>query len=192
MSGPDANSAGQLEPLEVSAWPESISRLRSDFAGALNIYRIMAHHPDLLTAWENIRNHVVRGNALSPRLQEIVILRAGFRWRSGYEWAHHVHRGKAAGLADAEIAAAGSDGPTETLTDPVLTALIEAVDQLLRNGRLDQPLRGNLLTALGPEGILDLCATVGMYTTLAFIANSFNPPLDDGIPAVPLPSGVKP
>lgn len=190
MSEPDGIKAGRLDPIDDFCWPESISRLRTDFAGSLNIYRVMAHHPELLTAWENIRNHVVRGNSLSPRLQEIAILRTGFRWCSAYEWAHHVHRGKAAGLSEAEIAAAGSENRPESLSDPVLAALIEAVDQLLLNGRLEQPLRGNLLAAIGAEGILDLFATVGMYTTLAFIANSFTPPLDDDIPALALPSGA--
>lgn len=189
MTGTDMIKSGRLDPIDDSSWPESISRLRTDFAGSLNIYRVMAHHPALLAAWENIRNHVVRGNSLAPRLQEIAILRTGFKWRSAYEWAHHVHRGKAAGLSEAEIAAAGSANRSESLSDPVLDAVIEAVDQLLLNGRLEQPLRGNLLAAIGAEGVLDLFATVGMYTTLAFIANSFTPPLDDDIPALPLPPG---
>jgi len=34
---------------------------------------------------------------------------------------------------------------------------------------------------VGKEGVLDTIATVGFYSTLGFILNSFNTPLDDNI-----------
>lgn len=38
-------------PLTDADWPHEIDDLRDGFAGALNVYRLMAHHPALLRAW---------------------------------------------------------------------------------------------------------------------------------------------
>ena len=77
-------------PISDANWPEEIADLREGFAGALNVYRTMAHHPALLSAWAPLRQHVVKENALGPALTEVVILRAALRMGSAYEWAHHV------------------------------------------------------------------------------------------------------
>ena len=39
-----------------------------------------------------------------------------------------------------------------------------------------------LAARVGKPGVLDLIATVGFYVTLGAIANSFDPPLDEGVP----------
>lgn len=178
----DDRCHSSLAPVADDAWPRQIDDLRAGFAGSLNIYRVMAHHPDLLRAWENLRNHVVLCNSLTPRQQEIIILRTGYRWDSVYEWAHHVVRGRAAGLTNREIEAAREPRPPSDI-DADLVRLIVAVDQLKDNGRLADPLRLELEQDAGSKKILDLLATVGMYTTLAFIANSFTPPIDADVTA---------
>ena len=38
-----------------------------------------------------------------------------------------------------------------------------------------------LLALVGKEGVLDTIATVGFYSTLGFILNTFNTPLDNDI-----------
>ena len=66
-------------PLGDDQWPVSIADLNDDFAGALNVYRTMAHHPDLLRAWAPLRMHIVKDTALaasvfSPYASNLVVL----------------------------------------------------------------------------------------------------------------------
>ena len=42
-------------------------------------------------------------------------------------------------------------------------------------------MQGPLEAEIGKEGIFDLIATVGFYSTLGFILNSFPPPLDEAV-----------
>lgn len=63
--------------------------MRLDFVGALNVYRTMAQHPALLTAWAPLRQYVVKESALGAVGSELVILRAAHRMGSDYEWTHH-------------------------------------------------------------------------------------------------------
>ena len=165
-------------PLADEEWPEEIAHLRGTVAGRLNVYRTMAHHPALLAAWEPLRNHVVKHTALGKTFSEIVILRAGFRFGSEYEWAHHVSRGRACGLSDHRIASIA--GPLENMAEDD-RILASAVDMLVAEQTLSPEVQKQLLSLVGPDGIFDLIATVGFYTTLACMLKSFGTPVDSDV-----------
>lgn len=165
-------------PIADRDWPEAIADMRTDFAGALNVYRVMAHNPSLLRAWATLRQHLVIDSALSDKQKELVILRTGHCWGSRYEWAHHVVRGLNVGLCDARIASAAMAVSEVGHEDDEDIVLIRATDALLDEGRLSAPLQIHLEQFLSKAAIIDLMATIGMYTTLAFLANSFEIPID--------------
>lgn len=172
--------SAEFEPLNDADWPDRISSLREGFAGRLNVYRVMAHHPDLLTAWAPLREHVVRQRAMTDQQSEVVILRIGYNLRAPYEWAHHVSRGRAVGMEDARITTLA--GPLETMSDDD-RVLARAVDELMSDARLLPGTRQALTEAIGPEGMFDLMVTVGFYSVLGFIVNSLDVPVDDDVAA---------
>jgi alkylhydroperoxidase family enzyme len=162
--------------------PEKLPDTAPAFARALNVYRTMAHNPALLAAWAPLRAHVVLGGALTEAQKEIVILRTGYHWGSAYERAHHIVRGRLAGLSDARIARTAKPAEDWGVADED-TSLMAATDALLAHGRLTDA----ELKPLEPAWLLDIIATIGFYTTLAFIVNSFETPIDthiapDGVP----------
>ncbi|MHC0053926.1 carboxymuconolactone decarboxylase family protein [Actibacterium sp. D379-3] len=167
-----------LPPVPDAAWPEEIAEMRHGFAGALNVYRVMAHHPALLRAWAALRDHVVVTNVLGPQRSEVVILRTGVRLGSAYEWGHHVSRGRACGMDDARIAALR--GPVAGMA-PEDALIAGAVDELFDHKQLTPATAATLADLVGSEGVLDVIATVGFYSTLGYILNSFDTPLDDRI-----------
>ncbi|MHA6263848.1 carboxymuconolactone decarboxylase family protein [Arenibacterium sp. CAU 1754] len=169
-----------LNPIQDEVWPDQISDMKSGFAGGLNVYRTMAHHPELLRAWAGLRDHIVNHTALGPERAEVVILRAGFRLGSSYEWSQHVIRARKCGLDDARIAALCGDAENVNPEDEVI---VRAVDELILHARLGTSTRDELAALTGKAGVLDLMATVGFYSTLGFILNTFETPLDDDIVA---------
>ena len=40
----------EFQPITDADWPESLAASKGGFATGLNVYRTMAHHPDLLAA----------------------------------------------------------------------------------------------------------------------------------------------
>jgi 4-carboxymuconolactone decarboxylase len=167
-------------PLSDADWPDRIAEMKHGFAGGLNVYRTMAHHPALLRAWADLREHVVNRTALGPQRSELVILRTGYRLGSDYEWNQHVMRARARGLDDARIAA--MRGPVSAMA-PADALLAQAVDELFATGGLQPETRDRLAGTVGTEALFDLMATVGFYSTLGFILNTFETPLDDDIAA---------
>ena len=165
-------------PLDNTHWPAEIADMQAGFAGRLNVYRVMAHHPALLRAWADLRDHVVVKTALGPELSEVVILRAAHWIGSDYEWAHHVSRARALGFEDHRIARLA--GPIDEITGQDQT-IARAVDALMTTRAIPPQMQGPLEAEIGKEGIFDLIATVGFYSTLGFMLNSFPPPLDEAV-----------
>lgn len=165
-------------PVTDEDWPDTIAGMRDGFAGRLNVYRSMAHHPDLLRAWAPLREHIVRNSALPPQFSEVAILRAGLRLGSSYELNQHVDRARNRGLDDRRIATIL--GPREWMAaDDRLIA--QAVDELFDATALTAPTLAALTDKIGKAGVLDLIATVGFYSTLGYMLNSFETPLDTDI-----------
>jgi 4-carboxymuconolactone decarboxylase len=169
-----------LAPISDADWPEEIAAMREGFAGGLNVYRTMAYHPALLSAWATLREHLVIRTSLGRLRSEVVILRTGHRLGSPYEWAQHVVRARSFGLSDERILSLR--GPREAMA-PEDALLAGAVDELFDQAGLDPATLAALQARVGKEGVLDLMATVGFYSTLGFLLNSFGTPLDGDIAA---------
>ena len=174
------SDAPKLPPISQENWPEEAMHLRDDFAGKLNVYRVMAHHPALLSAWADLRQHVVKDTSLGPAFSEVVILRTGHRLGAAYEWVHHVSRARALGFDEARIASIKGDAGEMAADDSVLTG---AVDELFDAKRLSAQTQAAVVALVGVEGMMDLIATVGFYSTLGYILQSFDTPLEDWIKA---------
>ncbi|HSF64139.1 MAG TPA: carboxymuconolactone decarboxylase family protein [Paracoccaceae bacterium] len=161
-------------------WPQDIADMQTGFAGRLNVYRVMAHHPALMRAWAPLRAHVVQDNALGAQRSEVVILRTGHRAGAAYEWAHHISRARACGMSDARIASIA--GPLDGMA-PEDAVIAGAVDALVDKHHLPEAERDALQALVGTAGVFDVMATVGFYSTLAFIVKTFGTPLDADVAA---------
>lgn len=170
----------RLLPLPEDAWPEALADLGNTVAGRLNVYRTMAHHPALVRAWADLRQHVVRDTSLGLAWSEVVILRAATGLNAAYEWDHHLSRARAIGFDDARIASLR--GPLKAMA-PDDAVLSRAVDEAVGQSRLSPGTLTALSNLVGKQGVLDLFATVGFYTTLALIVNTFATPLDPAVAA---------
>ena len=167
-----------FHPLSDDDWPEEIRDLLPGFAGALNVYRSMAHHPALLRAMVDLREHVVNNTALGPTLSEITILRTGHRLGSTYEMQHHIVRARSRGVNDERIASMTGSPSDMAPTDAIIA---RAVDELFDLKKLSAESIAALEATAGKEGVFDLICTVGFYTILGFSLNSFEVPVDEVI-----------
>lgn len=167
-------------PIADAAWPDRIADMRTGFAGQLNVYRVMAHHPDLLRAWAGLRSHIVQNTALGPVRAEVVILRLGHRLGSSYEWNQHVVRALRVGFTTDRIATL--QGALTAMSDED-ALLAGATDALFDDGQLAPAQLAALDALVGRAGVLDLMATAGMYLTLGFILKSTGTPLDSDVAA---------
>ena len=146
----------------------------------LNIFRTMLAHPVAAKAFLVWGGYILgRKCTLPPREREIVILRTGFLCRSGYEWTQHVPIARRAGLTDDEIARIkiGADALGWSEAD---MALLRAADDLHREQFVTEPVWTELKRHFGERQRMDMVFTVGQYTQVSMLLNSFGVQLDEG------------
>ena len=157
----------------------ALAAVRDGKLGALNIFRTLAHAPKALTAFLGWGSYILsRRNALPPRERELAILRTGFNCGAGYEWTQHRAIGLEAGLSEAEILAIKQD-PGEPSWSAIDRAILTACDDLTRDFHVSDATWA-ALAPLGDKARMDLVMTVGQYTQVSMMLNSFGVQLDAG------------
>ena len=172
----------RIAPLADSdVTPEQRALLGDRFKGEIyNIFRTLARSPKAYKRFMGWGGYILSdANDLSPRDREIVILRTGFNWKSGYEWAQHVRIGLQCGLTDEEIARIkqGPDAPGWSEND---RALLQATDDLTSDAFITDATWA-ALSGFTDKQRMDLVMTVGQYTQVSMMLNSFGVPLDDDL-----------
>jgi 4-carboxymuconolactone decarboxylase len=136
--------------------------------------------PELASRSQALGDYVRFHSALPGPIRELVILIAAHRWSSELEWHLHEQIAAREGLAqDVRDALrqgqpAGAEGTAEREVWEFATAV-------LLTGRVDDAVFGAVAARFGKEGALDLTATLGYYSLIAFVLNVDRYPLPDGV-----------
>lgn len=176
----------RLETARIKALPDSEldadqqEALKSFRPGpVLNIFRTLANAPKALVRFNQWGSYILsRRNGLAPREREIVILRTGYLCKSGYEWTQHVRIGKREGLTDEEIARLKLEAsPAWNAAD---AALIKAANELHSDHFIGDTTWQQLRACFNEKQCMDVVFTVGQYTQVCMILNTFGVQLDEG------------
>ncbi|MBL8772489.1 MAG: carboxymuconolactone decarboxylase family protein [Phenylobacterium sp.] len=166
---------GELTPDQE----EALKPVRNGTMGVLNIFRTLAHAPKALSRFNDWGSYVLsRRNDLPAREREIVILRIGYLCKSGYEFTQHTRIGLQSGLSDAEIEAIkrGADAGWS----PADAVLIRASDELHADQFVTDATWAELRRHYTEKQCMDVVFTVGQYTQVSMILNTFGVQLDEG------------
>lgn len=175
--------APRVPPLDPEAIEDEL-RVRFGDGPVLNIFRTLAHHPDLMRRWLVFGNHVLGKSTLPARERELVILRIGFLCRAGYEWGQHVVIGRQTGLTDEEIAAIAL-GPDAGSWCELDRALLQATDELHADAFVADPTWKTLSSHLETQQLMDLVFTVGQYNLVSMALNTLGVQPEPGLPKLP-------
>jgi len=175
--------APRIAPLgdaDISAQRKEAFAAQFGRGPVFNIFLTLARAPKAYKAFSRWGGYILSDdNSLPARERELVILRTGFNWKSGYEWAQHVRIGKQCGLTDEEITRikAGPDAPGWSGID---AALLRATDELTADAFVTDRTWAEL-ASLTEQQRMDLVMTVGQYTQVSMMLNTFGVQLDDDL-----------
>jgi alkylhydroperoxidase family enzyme len=135
--------------------------------GVLNIFKTMAHNPQVLRNWLRLATPLLSGGlALSPRLREIAVLRVAQVCRSEYEFAHHIRIAQDAGLTVEEIAALQDYDESDRFSD-LDRAVIAYVDACAQLGPDSRERASGLKRWLSDRELFELSFCIGHWAMLA-------------------------
>jgi 4-carboxymuconolactone decarboxylase len=159
---------------------------RPDF----NIYKTLAHNPELYQRWSGLGQYLLNGSTLPPRDREIVILRMGWLCQAPYEWSQHARIAKSGSLLDdAEIhrIAEGAEAAGWSVFE---LSLIVAVNELRYEAQVSDVSWSALRSHYSVEQTIDVIYTAGQYQLVSMALNSagVNAPPNAGAPTSARPS----
>ena len=126
--------------------------------------------PELTRRLQRLGEYIRYNAALPEKLRELAILLTAREWKQGFEWDVHAPLAAKAGLDAALIAAIGEGRVPASMDSGEL--LVHAVfTELHRTRAVTDPTYGAACREFGEQGVVDLVALIGYYTTLAMIMN---------------------
>ena len=160
-----------LDPVQFTDEQADVAGGRDSARSGLNIVRLLVQNPALYRSYFNFAMHLVAASSLSLRDRELVILHACSFCGDTYDVAQHRSIAKKAGLNAAEIAAAINDGAG--LADFERT-LLTATEELIKGHRIADATYSALAERYSNQQLLDLVFTVGNYSLMSMVTNSFD------------------
>jgi hypothetical protein len=144
--------------------------------GAMHFPAVMANHPALYRVVMPIIAKTIAQTDLPPRDRQILVLRTLALSDEVYEARHHELISYGAGLSDADIEAARTDGASLT---PFEHLLVKAADELVEDRRLSNATWAGLAERYSQIEMMELVAVVGAYNMMAMLTMSFGIELED-------------
>ena len=126
--------------------------------------------PELTRRLQRLGEYVRYQAAVPERLREMAILLTAREWRQNFEWQVHAPLAAKAGVSAATIDAI-AEGRMPQGMDPDENVIYNACSELHRTRALSDPTYEAVVATLGEQGVVDLIALIGYYTTLAMIMN---------------------
>jgi alkylhydroperoxidase family enzyme len=154
--------------------PEDLDEADRDvLARPINLYRALAHRPELARRYRELGRWFRFESTLDPRLRELVILQVGAVTGSPYEASHHVHVGREFGLTDADIEAviAETRGETSALDERERAALA-ATRELTLGIRFSDATWADLGRWFDDGARLELSMVIGFYAMTIRLAGA--------------------
>ena len=144
--------------------------------------------PEIFKAADHLGRYIRFESPIPSKLKEMAILITARRWTQQYEWYTHRQVAMHAGLSPA-IADAIAEGrvPDQLAEDE--DAVYRFCTELHAKGTVSDSTYEKVVKLFGEQGVIDLCAICGHYSTLAMVLNVVRTPLPDGVepPLKPFP-----
>jgi alkylhydroperoxidase family enzyme len=170
----------QLSPLTEPYEPEVAAVLASypsQDGYVLGLFRTFANSLRFLK--KGVPNLLDKASPLPLRMREIVILRTTANRNCEYEWGVHVAIFVgAAKLSEQQVAATRDASIEVALWSPVEANLLLAIDDLCTTGKIAPEALALFQTHWSMEQQLEIFALCGTYSTISFVANNADLPLE--------------
>jgi len=148
--------------------------------GVLNIFKLMAHTPELLEAWWSMMAATFTRLQLAPRLRELAILRLFQLTHCPYGYAHHVRIGRDVGITGEEVAELGRYAESERFSQLDKLAL-EYTDAVTRLDAHAPALAAKLRAELSEREVVELTFCIANWNLMAHLLLPLEIEVEEGV-----------
>ncbi len=171
---PETPRIDVVDPTNLTSAQTEMLASRPDY----NIYKTLAHHPELYARWSPLGRALLNNENIESRHREIAMLRMGWLCQAEYEWAQHARIAhENVGMSEAEIhrIAEGASADGWSATD---RAVIHMADELRYEAMISDATWSALRETYDDQQIIDLMFTAAQYQLVSMALNSLGVQLD--------------
>lgn len=166
-------------PADADLSPATAGRLAA--LPPLNVTRMLANTEDMYEAVLGLVRAVFTARDVTPRLREIITLRAAYILNVPYEWQANIPMALNTGVTEDEIRHIASDGPVTRL-DPNANLVCRATDEISRDVAVSDPTLQQLLDEFGAKVTTKYILAICWFNLLSRFLASTRVPSDTGSP----------
>jgi 4-carboxymuconolactone decarboxylase len=166
-----------IPPDQLSADQQAVvdEMMAGPRGGVIGPFVATLRSPELTRRLQRLGEYIRYNAALPEKLREMAILLTAREWKQGVEWDVHAPLAAKAGLSDGVIAAiAQGHSPASLRPDELL--VYSLFTELHRTHAVGDSTYDAACREFGEQGVIDLIALIGYYTTLAMIMNVAHTP----------------
>lgn len=159
-----------------------IRELNGEF---LNLYRVLGHHANLLSAWIEFAYTLRRDCTTARTLRELMILRGSQLEGSAYEWHQHRRWARQQGVPPEQIEDLFFWRESPRFNDAECAAL--ALTEAMMEGDVSDDVYAGLEKHFTPSEIVELALTAGFYAMVPRVLNALKVPIEEETLLAPVP-----
>ena len=145
---------------------EIYDKLEKHGARILNLYRVLAHSPDVLRNFTRLGNSLLVGTELSAKLRELAILRIAGITGSEYEWTQHYPFALEVGVSHEQTEALLNWSGSTVFSDEE-RAVLQYTDEVSQNVAVKDETFKALQRHLSERSIVELTLSIGYWGMVA-------------------------
>lgn len=158
---------------------EIFNKMEAHGARILNLYRVLAHSPEVMRNFVRLGNSLLSKAKLSPKLRELAILRVAKLTGSQYEWAHHYYVALEAGLSQEQAEAVANWNESTKFSDEE-RAVLQYTDEVAQKVQVKETTFNKLRQFFDEQTIVELTLSIGYWGMLARLLVSLQVDIDMG------------
>jgi alkylhydroperoxidase family enzyme len=150
------------EELAAPELRERFLRIKEKGGRVLNLFKIMAHCPQVGHQFLLLGNAILLKGVVPPHLRELAILRVGQINNAVYEWTQHVPIALRAGVRQAQVDALPHWENSSEFSETE-KAILRYTDEETMNVRVKDETFTAVRAILSEEGVVELTTAIGYY-----------------------------
>jgi len=157
---------------------DMFTRMGKNGHRVLNLYRVVAHSPQVCRGFLLLGNAILFKGDLSPKLRELAILRVGHITGANYAWTQHVSIATRVGVAQTQIDGIGGWAESKAFDDRE-RAVLRYTDEVTQNVRASEGAFLALREFLSEKETVELTIVIGYYNMVSRVLESLQVELEE-------------
>jgi len=159
---------------------ERFQKMEDNGLRVLNLFKVMAHCPEVGMNFLRLGNAILFKGALLPKFRELAILHVGNIYQAKYEFIQHIPLGLRAGVTKEQIDSLCT-WETSGKFNREETVVLRYTEEVTKNIRVKDETFEAVRNFLNEEQIVELTTTIGYYGMVCRILEALQIELDEGV-----------